>query len=242
MNMLKLRISQGVSCVILLTLFLGCHDDGSTLKPKHGQSTEGTSISREALAKSLDAKELELPTTVDQASEGRIEASVSTIGFDDEDACLWTPDICESGVATWPGYLELISDGNAWGYCWLSNGPNTSFIPHNGDGGYYVTGYAFEAPEHEAIAIHGKQWFAYKMKRGNTHVNFDLTGIKVGGNHPITLYFKDSNNNWKYWSSLSPGSKNFGTHASNIKEFHLSSASGKASDYWTIDNIKVRPH
>lgn len=239
--MLKLRIPQRVLCAMVLTLFFGCHDDVSTLKPKHDQFTEGTSLSREALAKSLDAKELELPTTVDQPSEGRIEASVSTIGFDDEDVCLWTPDICSSGVATWPGYLELISDGNAWAYCWLSNGPNTGGIPADGDGGYYVTGYAFDADQQEAISVTGRQWFFYKMKRDNVTVNFDLTGIKVGGNHAITLYFKDSNNKWKYWSSLSPGSKNFGTHATNINEFHVSSASGKVSDYWTIDNIKVRP-
>src|SRR5690606_11784540 len=135
-------------------------------------------------------------------------AAVSIIGFDHENACQWTPEICKSSVVVWPGYIEPLPGGN-WAYCWLSKGPNTNSLRPNDGGGYYIGGYLFPDHEFEAEAINGKQWFAFYMQREG-RINFDLTGIKVLGNFPVTLYFKDSNNKWWYYASLSPGTWNLG--------------------------------
>lgn len=237
MIQVKLRDFKGLLCLMALALFLGC-EDASQADLENGQAIqfpENTNLSIDELADLLNAEELEPPTSIENSANR--SNGITTIGFDHEDACNWAPDICISGVAIWPGYIQPVS--SSWAYCWLSDGPRTNFLPI-GEGAYYVRGYAFESdPVHVATSISGKQWFAFYMKRGG-RINFDLTGIEVMDN-PVTLWFLDSNNRWKYWPNLSLGVRNLGNHAKNIKEFHLSSASQEVLEHWKIDNIKVKP-
>ena len=163
----------------------------------------------------------------------------------DRTACNWAPDICKNSFVIWPGYIQ--STGyNEWGYVWMSTGPWTQPIPYDGQGAsesarhYHIVGLYDPAtePNPKASSMFGTDWLWIAMKRGSARVNFDLTEIKNLGTVPIRIWYKDAAGNGWQWSSIGPGWWSLG--AMNIQEVHISSASGRSTDRFSIDDIQVK--
>lgn len=184
---------------------------------------------------------IEVKEAVPADHSGLRTAGVATyIHFGDRTSCNWNPNICNNSFVVWPGYIQS-TGGSDWGYAWMSNGPGTTFLPHNTGDHYHIGGLFDPAnePNPKATSMFGSDWFAFYMQRSGTgRINFDLTQINVTG-VPITLWFKAANGGWYYWANLPKGRWNL-PGATNIQELHIRAASGLANDKWSIDDILVK--
>ena len=244
----KLTKNCGLFCLGLL-LLAGCEDaslehisdESDDSKPPAGleQSPQSENPVSVYSPNVIIAEKAFLETDAKQ-SNGRTGPR-TYIHFGDETACLWNPNICNNSFVNWPGYIQ--STGyREWGYAWMSNGPGTNFISYGTGSHYHILGLfrPMEEPNPKHSSMFGSDWFGFYMKRNGTgRINFNLTEITVRGTQPITLWFMKSNGYWAYWPSLGPG-RWYLPGATNIQEFHVRSASGIATDNYSIDNIQVQ--
>ncbi len=182
------------------------------------------------------------------------------ITFQDPNALALIPNV-NSTFVLWPGYIQSIKN-SSFLYVWMSTGgPGTGLIPYGTGSHYHISWDNFCVNSQGVsgvkvnnvcttplpsnlnryhIAMFGNEWLsAYSKKSGVAGtVNFNLTGIRVKGTVPISLWFKTSNNQWRYWNSLSPGRWTL-PGATNIKEFQIAATSRKSSDKYSVDDIVV---
>ena len=185
-------------------------------------------------------------TTLNRVTSAELHSSATDsdtyLHFSDPDSCIWNPYICSSSFVAWPGYIQNLG-GSTWGYVWMSHGPGGNLIPHGTTKHYHIVGMFDPSvePNPKHSAMFGNEWLAVVMKRDGALTNFDLTEIKVKEHVPIQLWFKDHANRWWYWRSIAQGWWAL-PGALNIQEVHITSASRRSADRYSVDDIKVAPH
>jgi hypothetical protein len=182
------------------------------------------------------------------------------INFQDPNALALIPNANSTFVYS-PGYIQSIQN-SSWLYVWMSKGgPGTALIPHGTSSHFHIDwdNLCFTPQSAGGIlvnnvcttplpanlnryhsAMYGNEWLsAYSKKSGVAGlVNFNLTGIRVKGTVPISLWYKTANNSWFFWNSLAPGNWTL-PGATNIKEFQIAATSRNAADSYSVDDIMV---
>ena len=247
---------------LTLILLAGCQ-----LEPDMPLEEKAEAFNPELLLEQGRLNEMKMPPTPILREEEKLEgrAYSTNINFGDPLSLSQIPNV-NSTFVFYPGYVALL-DGGAFMQVWLSNGPGTNMIGHNPPGKHYHIswdGFCIDFEGNETIygletengcipvdkvvdinryhhSMFGNEWLAaLSRKVGEGRKNFDLTRIRVRGSVPITLFFKDNNDNWWFWNSINPGYWHL-PGADNIKEFHLRAASGDPGDNYSVDDIRITP-
>lgn len=199
------------------------------------------------------------PTLIEISQQLPKAAAVScNIDFNQKNSLIIIPDTAKFTFATNPWYIQGCGDGwvhvkenetARYGAAWGSNYAHYHLgytrgefcITGAGKAGIKTAGVCNAInPANEArdVGSHtGSQWIrVYTYKSGVPEMTFSLKELTVKGTTGITLWFRKTTGEWRFWSRLAPGTWNL-SEAASIKEILIRGGDGDLPYFF--DNLKV---